>query len=203
MNAQRISTRALSLTIAFTASISAQQVSDPAPALLLQLQSRETTDKAREALLKKADTDADVRAYLARNLPAIIQNSSRFTQSCFNAVRLAGELKTAEAAPALARWIGVDNVGGEITAGSWRRLESVPAGKALAQIGDPAIPSLANVLERGTARERVYAYLALNLIASERAMTALHNRLEREDNQVIRKEIEDVTKMSHPRTVQE
>jgi hypothetical protein len=92
-----------------------------------------------------------------------------------NAVRLAGELKIAEAAPSLAKWIVVDQFG-EITASMVQRLDIDPAGKALSQIGDPAIPTLIVILAYGTVRQCRVAYLALNLIGSVNAKALLRSR---------------------------
>jgi HEAT repeat protein len=158
--------------------------------LFQQLQSRETTDNAKDLLLKRAVADSDVKKYLANKLPSMIdQGGTKVTSGWLNAVRLAGELKIAEAAPALGKWIGLNNVGGEITSGSLRHLETNPAGKALAQIGDPSIPVLVNVLEHGTPRDRYSAYLALGLIHSTRSIAVLRDHLDREDNQEFQKEV--------------
>ena len=96
-----------------------------------------------------------------------------------NAVALAGELQIAEAAPSLGKWIGLDNIG-QTTAAQFQRLETNPAGKALAQIGDPAIPTLDLILEHGSYRERLDAYLVLRRIDSKSARDGIHARLDRE-----------------------
>jgi hypothetical protein len=70
------------------------------------------------------------------------------TQVWNNAVRLSGELKVTAAAPALAKWIGL-NTGGSVTFAGTERLENNAPGKALAQIGNPAVPALIRVLEHG------------------------------------------------------
>lgn len=191
----KVRNRRLALTLLFVL-VSATQVwpqeaSDTPSTLLRQLQSNVMTDKAKVALLKRAQTDLEVRRYLAANLPTIIETGGKKpTSGWLNAVRLAGELRISEAAPALASCIAVDNMGGEITAGGVRHLETIPAAKALAQIGDPAIPTLVDVLDRGTQRERRNAYLTLNLIGSKLSMATLRAQLEKEPEQSLRNYIE-------------
>src|ERR1700676_3612978 len=85
--------------------LSSQEALDPS-ALFQQLQSKETTENAKEFLLRRANTDQEVRKYLANNLPAMIQGAKGATASWLSAVRLAGELKITEAAPALTTRIG-------------------------------------------------------------------------------------------------
>jgi HEAT repeat protein len=161
----------------FASLVSSQEVLD-SPALFRQLQSVGTSDKAKEALMKLASTDPEARKYLAAIIPILIQNSKGHVW--LNAVHIAGELKISEAVPALAKWIDVDNVG-EISWGLLRNLETNPAGKALAQIGDPSVPALVSILEHGTVSERHTAYLALGLIHSVALRAAIRDHLVHEN----------------------
>lgn len=169
-----------------TSGLLAQQSADPA-ALFRQLQAPGTTNEATVALLKQGATQVSVRRYLGSGLPPLIEAGwkSSSWQVWKNEVRLAGELKITETAPALAKWISLDSVG-ETSAGQFERLQTNPAGKALAQIGDPAIPSLVSVLGTGTVRERRSAYFALNLIDSPSAKAAMRDRLDSEDDASLR-----------------
>jgi len=137
-----------------------------AATLFEQLQHAESTDAAADALLASADANAATRRFLAKKLPDMIDAGWK---GCYpqwrNAARLAGDLRIAGAAPALAKWISLDDVG-ETSAGAYQRLETNPAGKALSQIGDPAIPVLVNILHNGTAHERQNVYLVLYAIGS-------------------------------------
>lgn len=189
----------LLLTLFASVRCESQSTSDEPSTLLRQLQSRDTAEKAKLALLKKAETDPDLKKYLASNLPPIIALGSRKpTSGWLNAVKLAGELKISETADALATCIAIDNMGGEITAGSTRHLETIPAARALAQIGDPAIPALLRVLEHGTQRERRNAYLALNLIGSKLSMDSLDSHLENESDEQLKKYIREEVAVLHP-----
>jgi hypothetical protein len=168
-------------TLSFGMALSAQSESGPA-ALFQQLQLRDTTDKAREALFTKGTLDRQTRAYLSSNLPIMIEKGIKgATHQWRNAVILAGQLRIVEATPALAKWIGLDYFGGDITMAQVERLETNPAAKALSIIGDPAVPTLKTVLEHGSVHERFYAYLALLDIDTVAAREAIHSRLDKED----------------------
>jgi HEAT repeat protein len=187
----------LTCIIALTSTLIAQEPAGPA-ALFQQLQASGTTDRATQILLQRGAADPEVRKYISSRLPAMINIGWKGQYKQWkNAVRLAGELKIAEAVPALAKWISLDNVG-ETSAGEYQRLETNPAAKALSQIGDPAIPALVNVIEHGTTREKWSAYFALNLIASPRAYAAIHDRRELEDDPNIRAFIDKTDRMSKP-----
>jgi hypothetical protein len=187
----------LTCIIALTSTLMAQEPAGPT-ALFQQLQASGTTDRATQILLQQGAADPEVREYISSRLPAMIDIGWKGQYKQWkNAVRLAGELKIAEAAPALAKWIGLDNVG-ETSAGEYQRLETNPAGKSLAQIGDPAVPALVNVIEHGTSREKWSGYFALNLIASPRSYAAIHDRRDSEDDPTMRAFIDKTDRMSKP-----
>ena len=166
--------------------LSAQGEVEPAT-LFQQLQLRETTDKAREALFTKGTLDPQTRAYLSANLPTMIEKGAKgASQQWRNAAVLAGQLRIVEAAPALAKWIGLDYFADDFTMAMVTRLETNPAAKALSIIGDPAIPALKNVLEHGSVHERFYAYLTLRDIDTVSARDAIHSRLEKEEDTHLR-----------------
>jgi len=159
----------------------------PEEAVLFQeLQSPQTTDQAAAKLLKIGKTDSNVRKYLGVRLPPVIQKHPKYSSKQWtNAVRLAGELKIADAAPALAGTISLDDLGGLggfVTTAQVLNLETNPAGKALAQIGDPAIPAITEVLKQGSVRERTDAIYMLHFMGSARARSALQEHLGQESN---------------------
>lgn len=100
-----------------------------------------------------------------------------------NAVSLAGELKIVEAMPALAKWVSVRTGGGMTTLSSESGLINSPAGTALVQIGDPAIPALQETLEHGELHTRWDSARALVLVNSPKAKAALREHSLRESDQ--------------------
>jgi hypothetical protein len=149
-----------------------------------QLQDKQTTDQALTELLKFGNADASARQYLAVHLPALIDADPRdrrpnrhtlLRPEWCNAAQLAGGLKLVEAAPALAKWIGV-RTGNLVTLSTVEGLTNSPAGTALVQIGDPAIPALRQVLEHDTRRTwRSDAAFALILINSQKSKSVLRD----------------------------
>ena len=167
-----------------------QQAEEPVATVFQRLQSQSSTgiNEATEQLLKRGRSDSKVREYIARHLPPMIEKGPADKDHpgpWIELVRLAGGLKIAEAAPALTKWLTIDNIG-EITTGGFIRLENNPAGKALAEIGDPAVPAVARVFDQGTLRERRYAVYVLSLINSSSATSALQEQLHREPDKALR-----------------
>lgn len=159
--------------------------------LFRDLQSPKTTRQAAIALRELAESDRNARAYLDVRLPAMIaKNPTISPEPWASAVQLAGELRITAAAPSLAKWIGVE--AGEITMTQFLRLETIPTGKALSEIGNPAIPSLIPVLRDGSSKERRNAYLTLNAIHSPEARTAMRDGLARESDPALVNFIEKV-----------
>jgi hypothetical protein len=152
--------------------------------LFSQLQSRRTSDQATTELLKLGNTSASARRFLVIHLPALIQADARdlrpdatglLRPEWCNAARLAGGLKLVEAAPALARSISLRTSGGLRTATRAEGLTDSPAGTALVQIGDAAIPALRRVLEPGSSVRQADVVYALLLINSPSARVVLGN----------------------------
>ena len=152
--------------------------------LFEELQVPATSDQATEQLLKVGRTNPSARAFLAKRLPFLIEKGP-YTPPWTNAVRLAGELKIAEASPALANWIGL-NAGMATTITQHLRLEDNPSGKALVQIGDPSVPALQGVLEHRDLEERTNAVYALRLIGSTLAKRTLRAHEKRESDPSLR-----------------
>lgn len=188
--------RSVSILLAFgsTVPLASAQSAPQAATLFQQVQSDQTTAGATEQLLRLGRSDTEMRAYLAAHLPSLIAAGPHPSMSSWsNATRLAGSLKIVEAAPALAKFIGVTTEGGALTLGEEANLKDSPAGLALVQIGDAADSALASVLERGNSNERWRAAYALNLIGSAKAKTVLSAHAPRETDDTLRAFIARVT----------
>lgn len=136
------------------------------------LRNEATTDSATRQLIRLATTDPSARIYLAERLPSLIQQTHEGTV-WLNAVRLTGDLRITEAIPVLTASLSRNNVGGTVTFAEEMNLDNDPVGKALAKIGDPAIPSVAGVLSRGDKTAQWRAALVLLNIDSNRARRLL------------------------------
>ena len=168
-----------------------------APSELVQkLQSEKTTDEARKQLLQVGNSDPEVRRYLAAQLPPLIQ---RGPKSCppsdiqdvfkrwhacpwYNAVELSGKLRIAEAVTALAPWIGW-RADGPFSPTLEARLVLHPAAKALAEIGDPAIPVVQQALSNP--KDHYPAVRILCIIHTAKAKAVLQEDLPHETNSAV------------------
>jgi len=164
-----------------------------APELFERLRSDQTTNAARKQLLDLGKSDPETRNYLAAQLPLLIDLGP---ESCpqtdtvdlvtrwhacpwYNAIELAGNLRIAEASPALARWINW-RVEGPLLPSIEAQLIFYPAAKALYEIGDPAIPVLQHILNSSGGGEHAQAVRVLCKIRSVKAKAALSEQLARE-----------------------
>lgn len=150
--------------------------------LFRQLESRRTTDSARTQLLQLGRSDPKARQYLAIHLPPLIAADPRnsdpghefLRRQWMNAVYLAGALKLVEAAPVLAKRLDVRStpVGGNY----WdANLGGLPAGYALCQIGDPAIPLMQGMLADGNSDQRTHAAYVLGAMNSPKSIAVLED----------------------------
>jgi HEAT repeat protein len=106
-----------------------------------------------------------------------------------NCVRLAGAFKLKEAIPALVQAINAATVEGQ-TLAETARLDTFPCAKALVEIGDPAVPSLVELMEKGDWRRRWFACRVLLLIGSPRSIDALRDHIDRESDQHLKQQIQ-------------
>jgi HEAT repeat protein len=159
--------------------------------LLAALNQPDTTDEAVKTILDLAAKDPSVRPSLAQKLPAMIQKSA--TDSVWvNIVRLSGQLRLPEAVPALTKALSHPGVSkGTVTLGEYMRLDTDVVGNALAQIGDPSIPSLTEILRTGSKSPRHRAALILLKINSNLSEKALKDHLSHEADPDIRALIEN------------
>jgi hypothetical protein len=142
-----------------------------------QLQAEKTSEKAEIQLIILGRDDPRARHFLALHLPAIIATDPRGTPDltlsrtwCY-AVDLAAELKIAEAAPALAEWVGLSKDPG-MSLGSGELFQH-PAAIALVKIGDPSVPALKSILNEGAEYQRSSAADALMEINSSKSTAVL------------------------------
>jgi len=158
--------------------------------LVQKLQSEKTTDEARKQLLQVGKSDPDVRHYLAQLPPMIeigpkscppsdIQDVFERWHVCpwHNAVELSGKLRIAEAVTALAPWIGW-RADGPFSPTLEARLVFHPAAKALAEIGDPAIPVVQQALSNP--KDHYRAVRILCIIHTAKAKAVLRDNLQHE-----------------------
>jgi hypothetical protein len=150
-----------------------------------RLQVPATTDRAANELLALGRADTEARKFLSANLPTLIDRGPAERCRCWqNEVSLAGNLKIVEVAKPLSKWITVRE--GVITFTSNFRLENAPAAKALAQIGDPAIPTIQNVLLEDNVDRRGTALMILSLMHTPKARLVLKDHLEHEQDDKLR-----------------
>lgn len=148
-----------------------------------------TTDTAAQRILELASKDRHAREYVVRRLPAIIRDRPS-DEVWLNAVRLAGPLRASEAVPALTQALSRGMTGGTLTLAEYMRLDTDVVGKALAEIGDPSVPAVADVLRKGDRNMRQRAALILLNIKTPMSQKALSDHLPNEKDQDIRKLIE-------------
>ncbi len=143
-------------------------------------------------ILQLARRNPEARNFVVQMLPDMIKSST--DEPWLNAVHLAGDLKAVEAIPALQEAMMSRRpfpAVPYISSFGAMHLDNDIVAKSLSQIGDPAIPSVANLLERPDALMRSRAVLILANIDSRAARKALKYRLPRETDPDIKRLIED------------
>jgi hypothetical protein len=164
------------------------------------------TDAAAPEILEMAKNDSMARDFLAGKLPSLIvdrlppRDARTASPVWLNAVRLAGQLKIVEAVPALTQALsrpemcgGYDIRGcGVMTLGTEARLDHDIVGRALADIGDPCVPVVADILLKGGSAERRRAMWILAKINSPAAQKAMRDHLPSESDPRLRELIQDV-----------
>jgi hypothetical protein len=164
------------------------------------------TNAAAPEILEMAKNDSAARDYLAGKLPSVIvdrlpRDARSVGPIWANAVRLSGQLKIAAAVPALKQALTPETQfirkGYDIrpsddgyTMGRGTRLDFDIVGRALADIGDPSVPVLADILSKGGFRERNRAIWILWNINSPAAQKAMRDHVPSESDGGLRLEIE-------------
>lgn len=142
-------------------------------------------------ILQVSRKDPRARQYVVQKLPELIRRPE--SDVWLDAIRIAGKLKAKEAIPALQEALSRPPMPAEpyLTFAGIERLDNDIVGKALSQIGDPAIPSVRSLLVSKDALARSRAVLILRNIGSPAGRKALQGHLPRETNQEVRKLIQD------------
>jgi hypothetical protein len=162
------------------------------------------TNAAAPDILEMAKKDSTARDFLGGKLPSLIvdelpRDARPVGPVWANAVRLAGQLKIAEAVPALKEALthvpvkgGYDAKGSlvSMTFGTEARLDLDIVGRALADIGDASVPVLADILSSGDLPARRRAIWILWNINSPAAQKAMRDHLPSESDSILRGLIE-------------
>jgi len=154
--------------------------------LFTQLNNASTTDHAAQEILRTASEDPVAREYIVGKLPDLIKKAT-FDRVWRNAVRLAGQLKASNTVPSLMQVLpGSPFRPSLFTFGTAMRLETDHVGKALSEIGDPAVPALANLLDHSDQTTRRRVALILWNIDSPSSRRVMHEDLPHETDPAIK-----------------
>jgi hypothetical protein len=129
------------------------QKSQDGPRLFAELRQLKTTDRATRQIT--ASQDSDIRRYVAFRLPEIT-NRPEVDEVWLNAVRLTGRLKTSEAVPSLRTAFLRGPLGRPAaTSLGWEmQLDDDIVAGALADIGEPSIPTVSEFLKDTNSKVR-------------------------------------------------
>lgn len=175
--------------ISGTQSATAQDGHTEVRQFFAELQDENTTDQAADKLRMAALKDTDARQFLVEHLPAVIEKLRG--PVWMNAIHLAGSLRIAETVPVLAELLKrQDTQIGTITFAEVLRLDDDPAGKALAEIGAPAITEVRHLLAARDRSTRFRAALVLSNMNSTSADEVLSDHVQNENDSDIRNYIQ-------------
>jgi hypothetical protein len=160
---------------------------------------RSETDSAAAEIAQRRN-DPAARNFMASKLPSLIvdklpRGDARTASPVWlNAVRLAGQLKLVAAIPALKLGLSRPDMGGGYddkyngtsTATETAHLAYDIVGRALADIGDPSVPVLAEILSTGDATARRRATWILTNIDSPASRKAMRDHLPHERDSIVR-----------------
>jgi hypothetical protein len=179
-------------------------------ALYDRLVSPSETNAAAPEILELAKNDSTAQHFLAGKLPSLIvdqlpASDARTTNPVWaNAVRLSGQLEIVEAVPALRQALARQPIRGgydakgivDITLGMEGHLDFDIVGRALADIGDPSVPVVADILSKGAFPERRRATWILININSPAAQKAMRDHFPSETDPEVRRLIQMVLHIS-------
>jgi HEAT repeat protein len=178
----------------FSTLVSLGQAPTDIQTLFVQLRQEKTTNAAAQKIREQASTDSLARDFMAQKLPSMIRNRP-INLVWMNAVRLAGQLKSSSTIPALKEALSLAPLRGGYDYGvsdnypspsEGAKLRYDIVGRALADIGDPSVPAIADVLSRGDVSMRMRAFFVLANINSPAAKQAMRDHLPNEADPVIR-----------------
>jgi HEAT repeat protein len=148
----------------------------------------EKSDLASDRLRVTALKEPSAREFLVERLPDLIRKPAG--RAWINAVRLTGDLKIVEAVPVLASLLKDPYSKGGLTGatsfGTKFILGDDPAGRALADIGEPALKAVETLLQDPDIHVRWRAALVLGNMNSQYADQALERNLANETNEAVR-----------------
>jgi hypothetical protein len=153
--------------------------------LFNQLNNAGTTNHAAQEILRTASENPVAREYIAERLPGLI-NRPTLDQVWRNAVRLAGQLKASNAVQSLMQVLPRSPFKPSILIGSALGLDADAVGKSLCEIGDPAVPALASLLEHGDKTTRWRAARILWNIDSPSSRKVMRDDLQHETDPEIK-----------------
>jgi hypothetical protein len=132
------------ILLEFAGILSVNAQNTDATAAIARLQDPTATD---DAVKEIEASDADVKKAISDRLPALMQNEDNYVIRN-NGSKLAEDLKVAACVPILYRlYVKGDALPTGVTSPIRWRLMDDPAGHALVQIGDPAIPYMKELLK--------------------------------------------------------
>ena len=159
--------------------------------MVVRLNQTKTTDAAARQILDVASRDSGAREYVVQRLSQMIDRP-KSDEIWMNAVRLAGQLRSVESIPSLRTALSRGPLGGALAYSMTReiQLDDDVVGKALAQIGDPAIPSVTDLLASDDPKARRRAVLILRNMGTKKARKVLEERRPHENDEGIKSLIE-------------
>jgi HEAT repeat protein len=166
--------------------LSAAQKAPDIHTLFTELKEPGTTNRAAQQIPRVASENSAAREYIAEKLPDMIEKMT-LDQVWRNAVRLAGQLKASNSVPALMRVLPRSPFKPSILIGSAMSLDADAVGKALCEIGDPAVPALANLLEHADKTTRWRAARILWNIDSPSSRKVMREDLQHETDPEIKR----------------
>lgn len=160
--------------------------------LFVRLNEPSTTNQAVHEIIEATTRKASARQYIVQRLPDIINKQQPESDVWRNGVHLAGHLKASETIPSLIKALSLGPAGGpmQTTFGTQMRLENDIVAKALAEIGDPAVTAVGNLLTSENKNTRRRAVLILRNMNSTSARKVLREHLPHETDEVTRELIE-------------
>jgi hypothetical protein len=178
---------AIILMCAVPVQASAHQKTPDIYTLYTQLRDPSVTNRAAQQIVRSARRDTNARDYISEKLPEIIEKA-QMDQVWRNAVRLAGQLQASNSVPALIRVLPRSPFKPSVILfGEMLSLDSDPVGEALREIGDPAVPALADLLEHGgDSMDRWRAARILWNIDSPLSHKVMHHDLQNETDPAIK-----------------
>lgn len=170
---------------------------------LARLTNLAATDAARNELISRGSHDPQLRANLSRALPSML-NSAPNDAVMESEAKLAGALKLESTIPSLVALLAhpIHMSGGMYAT---TQLLDDPVARALYDIGQPALPALAQALKSSNGGQRTRAMQVLVLTDSNESRTILQAHVLVEPDEHLRRYLQSnlASQTSHPAVVPE